>query len=74
LVAAVGYILLAFIVAGICLDILVAQRSGHPFYGVNYLGQPLGVYSVSLVLIIAAAVGVVRLFQLHAARRLRNQK
>jgi hypothetical protein len=70
----VGYVLIALIVAGICLDILLAQRANHPFYGVNYLGQPLGTYSVSLVLIIAAAIGIVRLIQLHAARRLRNRK
>jgi hypothetical protein len=73
-VARVGYVLLALIIVGICLDILVALRGNHPFYGVNYLGQPLGAYSVSLVLIIAAVIGIVRLMQLRAARKLRNRR
>lgn len=67
--ARVGYVLIALLMAGVCLDIFVAWRGNRPFYGENYFGQSLGTYSTALVLVIAAAIGVVRLTQIFRARR-----
>ena len=71
-VAVVGYLLVALIVLGLCLEVFAALRSHQPFYGLNYLGLPLSAYSTLLALAIAGAVGLVWLWQ--RARRGRGKK
>ena len=62
-VATVGYLLVGLIVCGLVLTIVLALLAGHPFYGRNVYGLPLGTYSTAAVLMIAAVIGVVRLVQ-----------
>ena len=67
-IATVGYLLVGLILIGLVLTIALAFSTGHPFYGRNVYGLPLGTYSTAAVLVIAAAIGVIRLIQ-HARRK-----
>lgn len=62
-IATVGYLLVSLIVGGLVLAIVLALRAGHPSYGRNVYGLPLGTYSTAAVLVIAGVIGVVRLVQ-----------
>jgi hypothetical protein len=68
-IAAVGYALVSFLIAGLCLQVLVALLHNRPFYGVNYLWLGLGTYSTAAALGLAGVVGIVRLFQVVSSRR-----
>ena len=50
-------------VCGLVLTIVLALRAGHPFYGRNVYGLPLGAYSTAAVLVIAGVIALVRLVQ-----------
>lgn len=53
----IGYLLLALIVAGLCLRLQMASASGQPFIGRNVYHLPIGTYSTIAVLAVAAAIG-----------------
>lgn len=71
LIKIVGYVLMALIVAGLCVQLLLAFRANQSFYGVNYRGLPLGTYSTAASLFMVAAIGVIWVVQrgLGAMRR-----
>ena len=53
----IGYLLIALIVAGLCLTLLMASSSGQAFIGRNVYHLPIGTYSTIAVLAMAAAIG-----------------
>lgn len=64
----VGYLLVALIVAGLCLQLFTALKSGQPFIGLNVRHQPIGTYSTIAAMVIVAAIGVYAL-----VRRIRRR-
>ena len=71
LIKIVGYVLMALIVAGLCMQLLLAFRANQPFYGVNYKGLPLGTYLTAAILFMVSVIGVIWVVQrvLGAMRR-----
>ncbi|HEX3367626.1 hypothetical protein [Phenylobacterium sp.] len=72
-IATIGYVLIGLIVLGIVGDMLAATLKHQAFYGVNYLGLPLGTYSMALVLVMAGTIGAVRLVQIYRAKKRRER-
>ena len=70
----VGYAFLGLVALGLTLRVLLALRTGQPFYGINYRGVPLGTYSTLLALIMAGGIGIVRLAQVRRRRTFRDDK
>ncbi len=68
-IATIGYVLVGLIVCGVVLTVILAHRTGQPFYGRNVYGLDVGTYSTGAVLFIAACIGVVRLVQRVRGRR-----
>ena len=71
-IATIGYALIGLIVLGLIADVIAALLKHQAFYGVNYLGLPLGTYWVALVLAMAGMIGAVRLVQIYRARKRRG--
>ena len=75
IVRAVGFVLIGLAVIVLALEVALAIRSGHAFYGENYWLQPLGVaYPIIIGLFAIAAgayVGVRRLLLMIGRRKQR---
>lgn len=67
-IATIGYVLVGLIVCGLLLAVIVAHRSGQPFYGKNAYGLAVGTYATGALLLMAACIGVVRLVQRARAK------
>ena len=52
----VGLFFFALILLGLGGRIFLALRAGKAFYGENYYGQPLGIYSTLAVFAVAAVI------------------
>ena len=68
-IAIIGSGLIGLIVLGLIFQVLVEASHNQPFYGVNYKGLNLGTYSTLATLVIAAAIGIVRLAQTIRGRQ-----
>ena len=72
-IGTIGYVLIGLIVLGLIAEVIAALLNHQAFYGVNYLGLPLGTYWVALLLVMAGIIGAVRLVQIYRARKRRGQ-
>lgn len=71
----VGSAIIALVVLALALQVGLAIRTGRPFYGVNYYGQPLGVvYPIAGVVLVGGVAAFVYGGRLLSARRRRRGK
>ena len=57
-VRTIGYLFFGLLVGLVVLEVTLAIRHGHVFYGTNYKGQPLGVTYPIVIAVIFVAVGM----------------
>ncbi len=70
LLKAVGFSLVAIVLAGIGLSVLLALMQGKPNVGTNHYGLPIGAYSSAAVMVVVVVVLVI----LGASRVIRELK